>query len=310
MLNRFRKEIAPIELYGKLPLAKDYLRIGGGKGAAIALRDWLDQGFSSQVERGAVPSVAWPARFMIGGYNGEPLMGCLWPSSDSGGLRPFPFASFMERRRKALTSDWESCGGTLKPIWDRLALVYGSHSRYSDGQSFLQSVRGQEIDVSAAPTAEAEQIDFDAWVGALWPDDGVDGLVETLVGTGGQGKFGPADPLRLPLVNNLPTLTQAHAWWFALVELGHLRRGDCPTVFFPQPHGSDVAPHFITFFRGPVKPAQQLWIGPIDGEIRPGDFGQMESIHVGEAPVAGESVPPLTASLRGPVASARARLVH
>ena len=72
MLNRFRKEIAPIELYGKLPIAKDYLRIGGGTGAGIALRDWLDQGFSSRVERGAVPTLAWPGRFLIGGFSGEP----------------------------------------------------------------------------------------------------------------------------------------------------------------------------------------------------------------------------------------------
>ncbi len=308
MLNRFRKEIAPVELYGKLPLAKDYLRIGGGKGAAIALRDWMDQGFSSQVERGAVPKVAWPARFLMGGYSGDPLMGGFWPSSDSGGLRPFPFASFVERRRKSLTADWESGDGKLKSLWDRLALVYASHSRYSDGQSFLQSVRGQEIDVSAAPETDSDRIDFDAWMAGLWPDDGMDGLVQTLVETAGNGKFGPNDPLRLPLINDLPTLSQAHAWWFALAELGHLSRGDCPTLFFPQPNGSSEAPHFITFFRGPLKPSEQFWIGPIDGEIRPGDFGRMEAIHVGETAPGSASVPPLTASLRGPIASARAKL--
>jgi len=128
------------------------------------------------------------------------------------------------------------------------------------------------------------------------------------VQTGGGGKLGPQDPLRLPLVNDLPTLSQAQAWWFALAELGHLQRGECPTVFFPQPNSSAEAPHFITFFRGPLSPTQQLWVGPIDGEIRPGDFGQMEAVHVGESALAGESVPPLTASLRVPIASARAKL--
>ena len=46
MLSRFRKEVASVELYGKLPIAKDYLRIGCGEGAGLAFRDFLDQAIS------------------------------------------------------------------------------------------------------------------------------------------------------------------------------------------------------------------------------------------------------------------------
>ena len=39
--DRFRRESPQLQLYGKLPLAKDYLRVGASKGAGLDLRDWL-----------------------------------------------------------------------------------------------------------------------------------------------------------------------------------------------------------------------------------------------------------------------------
>ena len=65
MLSRFRREIAAVELYGKLPIAKDYLRVGGGEESGLALRDWLDRGFSPTSDAEHRPLLAWPGRFVL-----------------------------------------------------------------------------------------------------------------------------------------------------------------------------------------------------------------------------------------------------
>jgi hypothetical protein len=87
-------ENAALQLYGKLPLAKDYLRIGCGDGAGRDLREWLDRTFGTGRDQLVLHE---PLRF-IGQGEKEPLQGILWPSSDAGGLRLFPFTLFVERR--------------------------------------------------------------------------------------------------------------------------------------------------------------------------------------------------------------------
>lgn len=313
MLSRFRKESAPIELYGKLPIAKDYLRIGGGKGAGLALRDWLDQGFSSRAERDDRPSVAWPAGFMVGGYSGDPIMGTIWPSSDSGGLRPFPFASFTARRRRMLGTEWSTGPGQLAPIWERLAGIYTAHRSYRDGQTFLMAMRGQTLDMEGLMAAPEGRLDFDAWVEALWPETGVEGLVDTLASVGRAHAAGKKEPIRLPLVSNAPTAVQTHAWAHALCELGVIARGDVPTVFFPlmEPEAigeQPAAPAFAVFFVTLLRPEHAAWIGPPTTRLGENDHGPETPRVITASRPLSEATPPLTESLRGPLVSARARI--
>lgn len=311
MLSRFRKETAALELYGKLPIAKDYLRVGGGTGAGIALRDWLDQGFSSRVEKDSPPTVAWAGRFLISGYGGDPIMGCSWPSSDSGGLRPFPFTAFIERRRKTIASEWAAGGAALRPLWVEIQGAYSAHRSYADGNGYLTAMRGIEIDMSAHPEQPVQQVDFDAWVNTLWPDERVDGLVHALAEIGRLAGKKHTGPIRLPLVGDLPKVSQVHAWWFAMCELGLLHRGELPTVFFPQVETDGQAASFATFFLGPLDPSHQVWIGPPrsaaeSGALGPGDLAQSALRIAGDARPASEATPPLFESLRGPLISARA----
>src|SRR5262245_31500865 len=105
MFSFLRSETAGVELYGKLPLAKDYLRVGCGEGSGLALREWLDRAFSGAADSVHPPQLAYPMRFVTGDALGAPLSGCAWPSSDAGGLRKFPFALFVERKRKPLVED-------------------------------------------------------------------------------------------------------------------------------------------------------------------------------------------------------------
>lgn len=306
MLSRFRKEVAAIELYGKLPIAKDYLRVGGGNGAGIALRDWVDQGFSTLGDRAAPPTLAWPGRFIIGQYPGDPLMGCSWPSSDSGGLRPFPFTTFMARRKKALAADWAAGGTALRPLWDQLMGVYTAHSSFGDGQGFLAAMRGKEIQVASAVAQERERVDFDLWVKTIWPDGGVDELVHLLVALTRLAQMRWAGPVRLPLVAGLPSIPQVHAWWGALAELHLVDRNGAPTMFFPIEGGLGPMPHFVTFLLGPLDPTQQAWLAPPTTNLGTGDHATTDLRVVHDYAPPSEATPPLSDSLRGPLITARA----
>lgn len=308
MLSRFRKEAVPLELYGKLPLAKDYLRVGGGNGAGIALRDWLDHGFSTMAERSEVPTLAWPGRFLLGGYSGDPLMGCSWPSSDSGGLRPFPFTAFLARRRKALAGEWAAGAEALRPLWDRLVGAYTAHRSYGDGQSFLAAMRGQVLEIEDRVVPPPQRIDLDVWVESLWPEDGEDGLVRVLTELGRLAADRYSGPVRLPLISNLPCVVQTHAWWFALCALGLIPQGDVPTIFFPQ-RGPEVhhIPAFATFFRSPLQPSRTEWVAPPGSFIGPGDYAPREVRTASGGTATSEATPPLHESLRGPLLSARGR---
>lgn len=307
MFTRFRKEVAAIELYGKLPIAKDYLRIGGGNGAGIALRDWVDQGFSTLGDRDAPPTLAWPGRFVVGHYSGDPLMGCSWPSSDSGGLRPFPFTAFMARRRRVLSTDWAAGATALRPLWEQLMGVHTAHRSFGDGQSFLTAMRGKEVLIASVPAQDRERVDFDLWVETLWPDGGGDELVDLLVALTHLAKLRWAGPIRLPLVAGLPSIPQVHAWWGVLVELQLVDRSGVPTMFFPV--GGDVGPtaHFVTFLLGPLDPSQQAWLAPPTSTLGTGDhaIAVLRIVHDHVPP--SEATPPLSDSLRGPLISARAR---
>lgn len=303
MLSRFRKEIAPIELYGKLPIAKDYLRIGGGHGAAIALRDWADQSYSTLGDRADPPTLAWPGRFVLAQYSSDPLMGCAWPSSDSGGHRPFPFFAFVTRRRKALATQWQDGGAALRPLWDRLVGVFTSHRSYGDGQSYLAAMRGEEIEVGALHTPEAQRVDFDQWLEALWPDGGTDDLVRVLAQLAARRG---ASPVRLPLVAGLPSLPQVHAWTFALTELGVLTRGALPSMVFPVAGEDGENSQFVTYLLEPLDPSHEPWLARPSEPLGESDHAHAERRYVSTPTPPSESTPPLAESLRGPLVSARA----
>ena len=308
MLSRFRREIAAVELYGKLPIAKDYLRVGGGEESGLALRDWLDRGFSPTSDAEHRPLLAWPGRFVLGALGGDPVMGCCWPSSDSGGLRPFPFSAFISRRRKPLLSAWEHGGADLRPLWEQLVGVFTAHRSYGDGGSFLASMRGQSIPVPKPSGTSPQRVDFDLWVSAAFPEGGQDQLVDILTALRALPR--QEDPIRLPLVAGLPAIPQVHAWWVALTELGLCPQGQVPNVFFPLQGGETMAPQFATFLTGPLRSDHQPWLAPPESKLGPGDHAPHAIRAVEDFAPVSEATPPLAESMRGPLISARARTLR
>ncbi|MBK9386845.1 MAG: DUF2094 domain-containing protein [Planctomycetes bacterium] len=310
LFERFQREAPYLQAYGKLPLAKDYLRVGASQGHGRALREWLDHAYSGSVAaKGAAPSLPWPGRFVIGGGADEPLMGSIWASSDRGGERPFPFAIFIERRRKALLTELGEDQSALSSTWGEIESAYEHHRGVADGESFLAWVRERSLALKELPSAALERLPWDLWVRSLWPEEGQDELLEILVSLMRLGSVAHRRPLRLPLVQDLAVYPQVHAWCSALSAAQLLGKGELPTIFFPQATQSGSEPSFCTFFFAPLGPTDAAWIAPksAHGDLGEGDYTPTVARRAGAEPVAPEHAPLLADSLRGAIATARAR---
>ncbi|MBL8896669.1 MAG: DUF2094 domain-containing protein [Planctomycetes bacterium] len=310
LFERFQREAPYLQAYGKLPLAKDYLRVGASQGHGRALREWLDHAYSGSVAaKGGAPSLPWPARFVIGCGADEPLMGSIWASSDRGGERPFPFTLFVERRRKALATELAEDETALAAIWSELERAYEEHRGIADGERYLAWMRERSLAPKELSSARLERLSWETWVRALWPEEGQDGLQEILVSLMRLGRVAYRRPLRLPLVQDLAAFPQVHAWSSALAAAQLLGKGELPTLFFPQAPQSGSEPSFCTFFLAPLGPNDAAWIAPksAHGDLGEGDYTPSLPRRAGvEAPTP-ENAPLLAESLRGAIASARAR---
>ncbi len=276
-----RRERPPIQLYGKLPLAKDYLRLGLGDGAGLALRDWLDRTYSTEAHPEYVPEPACAMRFVIGDVLDGTLQGVLRPSSDAGGLRPFPFVICVERKKRVLLEEIEGSFAQSQRLWSELDRRFRKCAEQPDGQQALATLRGQAIDVDELPDAEPSHVALDAWLDALWPDAGRDGLERFLTTLHGPVRGDANRPIRLPLAAGLPTRDQVGAWLEILTRLS-LHDGDTlPTAFFPQSASASDAP-FVTVFRAPLDSSHAAWLAPATEQ--PLGLGDLAS---GHAPAAG-----------------------
>lgn len=308
MFSLHRKESPPtLQLYGKLPIARDYLRIGCGEHASRAFREWLDHAYSVAAASDSSPRIAQPMRFIIGDGH-EPLLGCIAQSSDEGGLRPFPIAVLVERKRKALQSEIASGLRSLEPWWSALETHLDALARFEDGQALLQSLRGKTIE----PAGETEHasIGVDAWVHALWPDEDAEGLLRTLATIENLVRERWSGPLRLPLVVDLDILEQARAWWRLLEQLNVWRSDTLPTIFLPRPQATADEPASAVFFRAPLQTPDASWLASsrtLASRERKGDFASADPRRALGSNVAHENMPALADSLHGLLARHRLR---
>ncbi|MFT5155411.1 MAG: hypothetical protein ACI841_005424, partial [Planctomycetota bacterium] len=303
MFSFLRKETLSLQLYGKLPLAKDYLRIGSGDGAGRHLREWLDQSFSGAAGT-AAPALPFAMRFMLDA-GASPLMGCLWPSSDSGGLRPFPFSVFLERKRKPLVADVESGLEHAEGVWRRIDSTHNSHRNAPDGQSYLGAMRAQTLDLETIDSEHSSSMDFSPWLEALFGSDGKDGLERVFAGLQMLVPSSPRGPLRLPLVSNMSPIPQVVAWWNVAVQIGLFPSNQVPSVFFPHQMVDEEEPAFVLFFPRMIQTGDVRWLSSArsGSACGPGDFAAGEEARLSTGQASSEGAAPLTDSLRGALLS-------
>ncbi len=310
MFSSLRKERRPLQLYGKLPIAKDYLRIGCGQGSAAAWRSWLDRAFSPTGTQSSAPLLLWPARYVYQDDEHAPVLGTAWPSSDAGGLRKFPFSLLVERRPKALLKDtWRGFprGATL---WGVLRDLYARRSRHEDARDYISAMRSEELVCDPVDEKEAKGADFHAWTQSLFPA-GRDGLEELLSRMCQLDRDGFRGPYRLPLAAGLPVRDQVHAWLTALSTLELLDTDRQPTLVFPD--AERVAydfdkPLYLMIVRSRPTPDLVPWLTLVGDEpLFEGDFVCTPTKAEGVRPPSSESVPPLADSLRGLVMRIKGR---
>ena len=272
----FRKEMAPLQVYGKLPLAKDYLRVGCGEGVARLLRVWMDEAFSTLTD-GGVPEPAGPLRFLLGGAGGGgPVQGTLWPSSDAGGLRRFPFALLVERRLRPLLDDLREGLPLATAAWQHLEERCSELGRLEDGQTFLAAMRREQLAPGDLRPAALPPVDLLSWSRALWPEAGSHGLLALFQRLRNLGPGSSREPVRLPLVPGLAEVVQVSAWCRLLVESGQLRAGAVPNLFFTR-SGKD-APAFVTLLPQSPRTADSPWLGPPVRSLGRGDLTPQSSV--------------------------------
>lgn len=316
MFGFFRRDIAQLQLYGKLPIAKDYLRIGCSEGSTRPLRAWLDRAYSGAVDAEDAFELAFPMRFLAAATDGPPLQGSLWPSSDAGGLRRFPFVVAIERKPKALLIDLKEGLARADGLWPRIEAVFAAHENYGDGRAFLAALRGREIDANQGEAHGAPPVDLESWTAALWPERGQEGLDETLDALGAVAARKGREPIRLPLASGLSITAQVHAWWRVITELRLAPADSVPTLFFPQPTPPGDRPLFLTLLRGPLRIEDRTWLGaPLDASCggarrEAGDFCDSVPRRAAGCAPASENAASLADSLSGAIAGFRGRSRH
>lgn len=297
----------PLHLYGKHPVAKDYLRVGCGQGGPRGMREWLDAGFSSGAGPGAVRPLAGPTRFVFGDAWGAALVGTLWPSSDAGGERVFPLAMFVERRVATLAQEFEQGMGRLGGIWRVLDDLYGQLETYGSGGSLLQALRGRAIEEREVEDAGEDALEASTWLEALWPGRGRNGLFDVLDLAAAWKREGYSGPVRVPFVTGAPMCAQAQAWAMLLTRALKDPKKTPPSLVFPAPT-AEGALHGVWFQRSPT-PADARWLlaGEAFESKTAGEAWDGSERVLGGALSAPEGTPRLVDSLRADAISWLAR---
>jgi hypothetical protein len=303
-----RDETPHLQAYGKLPLAKDYLRVGAGEGSGRELREWLDHGFSGGVGGGEPPVFPWPLRFVWNSERAAPLLGSAWPSADAGELRRFPFALFVERRKKALVDAFADGFAESAAWFERIESFHAARANFADGQSYLAELRRGNVDpadAASAPEPDPEQIAWREWVETLWPGRGEEGVLDALGAIAELAQKSPRGPLRLPLAGGLPVGEQVAAWCRALREMRFVEKGALPSIFFPLGPVDPAVQAFLVVWNGAPTVADVRWLEPSTAPLGKSDL--TDGAAHGAPASARVHGPPLTDSIVAAFVRLRAR---
>ncbi len=114
--------------YGKLPIYKDYILWECNAGGSAEFKRWLDDAFGMSWEEfeGKGVTLRGPARAMLllpGGKHAAAMS--IWPSTDEGGLRKFPFCVFsIFSRGDIVGRGVRGAIESLQPVWRSLECQY------------------------------------------------------------------------------------------------------------------------------------------------------------------------------------------
>jgi type VI secretion system ImpM family protein len=233
-------EQCPLQLYGKLPIYKDFISSGVGDEGAKEFREWVGNGYSkkwavSEECRG----VEIPPHTFVLPLPGSrrTVAGCLWGSHDEGGLRSFPFAAFAVLQPGRRVSDPTTALSYLEVYHERSVSIRRNFNGGRTVSSFYESYRGARVElpvVSAEALAKGlsddiQNVTVEEFASALLGEDAVarwPGHLDALEKAVRQNVSGGA--VRIPLGPILPKEMQVQVWlaWLrsrAALSTGALR---------------------------------------------------------------------------------------
>ncbi len=219
-----RSEQCPLQLYGKLPIYKDFISSGLGDEGAIEFREWIGNGYSKKwaTREGCRGTEIPPYTFVLPlPASRRAVVGCLWGSHDEGGLRPFPFAAFAVLPSGRKVSDPTTALSYLEVFYECGASIRRNFQGGRTVASFYDSFRGARVELPiVGPEALAKGLGEDLQNVAVqefatailgeaaavrWP-----GHLEALEKAVRQNVGGGA--VRIPLGALLPREMQVQVW--------------------------------------------------------------------------------------------------
>ncbi|MFN7987839.1 MAG: TagF domain-containing protein [Thermoanaerobaculia bacterium] len=238
-------ETYPLNVYGKLPIYKDFISSGFTEEGSKDFRDWLGNGFSrrwSLLEEYKGSEIPLHTFLLPLPGGKRSVAGTLWGSHDEGGLRQFPFTLFSVVPQGRPVADPFVALSCLETFEGRAAYVRRNFLQGRTVASFYDEFRGARIELAVKrPGKIAESVEKEA-KGVLLGE-----FAESLLGPGAAAEWprflarlrtacshAPgegAGAVRIPLGNQLPAELQLQVWLTWLEGEGVLQgRGPAGTL--------------------------------------------------------------------------------
>lgn len=261
--------------YGKIPAFGDFVAFGKDSKIVSQWREWLHDCFTGEAYKQTVKAgweagqdgaarwfVYYPSRkaFMTVG-----LVGVIAPSTDKGGLRPFPFSLYVEISRLEMRSALFLHLRTLESTWRRLDDVrVDMQGAESLNDAMMRVEQRGDIPWSPEPTATEDMESMLRRVGLDelgYEDEEEDGSLERIAGLLVElRRFGQvveqrglqAAAIQLPLFHAVSTVAQLAAWMMLLNRHRRLSRASC-SAFFSSEEDEDGRGSACLFWR-PLTP--------------------------------------------------------
>ncbi len=255
--RRFRgpKSIeAAVSAYGKLPLYKDFLRLGPAGREARALRQWLDRGIShywAEREETREHPIGLHGFLLSFPDSRRQLLGALWGSHDEGELRRFPFTFFAALPGGRDAFPRPSSLAVLAQVLTKAADMRRELAAAGDVDQFYKRFRGATWDlvrerdgeIRERLIRETSEVTIGELASSLYGESGSEewpALLAYLRRRLESGS-GMAFAARLPSSPLLPVDTQVAFWCALLTAWGGKKKTPCNLLFALDQERSGIA---------------------------------------------------------------------
>lgn len=229
--------------YGKLPIYKDYILLGCEPEGASEFKHWLDVAFGLRIaslgDRNVRPESPKRLLWMLPG-TGQAAVASIWPSSDEGGLRKFPFSFFATVPKSALGApSIPDRLPHLLGVWQTLESHYGESNSAADIGAFYEQFRERSMQTVAVDTTGDGGTSLEQWIQAFGAADSGEFAgkltenISELIASGREYDSGGASlAVRLPLAPGISQSFQIEMWMAVFQK--HLKKcSRWPSMLLP-----------------------------------------------------------------------------